>query len=47
MAQNQTFIEHIHNDLEEIRRDVDVIEHILSEEGKLSKSAKKQLEEAR
>ena len=47
MVQNQTVIEHMHKDLEELRRDVDVIKHILSEEGKLSKYARKQLEEAR
>ena len=46
MAQNQTVIEHIHKDLEELRRDVDVIKHILSEEGKLSEYAKNSLEKA-
>ena len=47
MAQNQVVIGHIHKDLEELRRDVDVIKHILSEEGKLSEYAKKQLAKAR
>ena len=47
MAQNQAVIGHIHKDLEELRRDVDVIKHILSEEGKLSEYAKKQLAKAR
>ena len=47
MAQNQIVIEHIYKDLEELRRDVDVIKHILSEEGKLSEYAKNRLEKAR
>ncbi len=40
-------IVHMHNDLEELKRDIAVIKHILSEEGKLSVSAEKELEEAR
>ena len=47
MAQNQIVIEHIYKDLEELRRDVEVIKHILSEEGKLSEYAKRSLEKAR
>lgn len=40
-------VEHMHNDLEELKRDMVVIKHILSEEGKLSMYAKKALREAR
>ena len=47
MNQNQAVIEHIHKDLEDLKRDVDVIRHILSEEGKLSEYAKRQLVNAR
>ncbi len=40
-------IAHMHSDLEELKRDVAVIKHILSEEGKVSEKARKELEEAR
>ena len=40
-------IEHMHKDLEEIKRDMALIKHILSEEGKLTDFAKNSLEEAR
>ena len=44
---DQTAIEHMHKDLEELKQEMAVIKHILSEEGKLSEYAKKSLEEAR
>lgn len=40
-------IEHMHMDLEELKRDVALIKYILTEEGKVSDSAKKVLAEAR
>jgi len=40
-------IVHMHKDLEELKRDIAVIKHILSEEGKLSVNAEKELEESR
>ncbi len=40
-------IVHMHNDLEELKRDIAIIKHILSEEGKLSIYAEKELEKAR
>ena len=40
-------IEHMHQDIEELKRDVSVIKHILSEEGELTEDAKKELAEAR
>ena len=40
-------IEHMHLDLEELKRDMAVIKHILSEEGKLTKQARELLKEAR
>ena len=43
---NQT-VEHMHKDLEDLKRDMAIIKHILSEEGKLSDYAKKELQEAR
>ena len=45
-----TEVEHMHHDLEELKRDMAVIKHkleLLSEEGKLSSFAKKALKEAR
>ena len=39
--------EHMHKDLEELKRDMALIKHILSEEGKLTDYTKKSLEEAR
>ena len=44
---NQTAINHMHEDLEELKRDMAVVKHILSEEGKLSGYAKKLLKNAR
>ena len=43
---NQT-VEHMHKDLEDLKRDMAIIKHILSEEGKLSGYAQKELQEAR
>lgn len=43
----EAIIEHMHQDLEELKTDMAVIKHILSEEGKLNSSAKKALAEAR
>ena len=40
-------VEHIHKDLEDLKRDMAIIKHILSEEGKLSDYARKELKEAR
>ena len=40
-------LEHMHTDLEELKRDMAVVKHILSEEGKLSDYARKALAEAR
>ena len=40
-------LQHMHEDLEELKKDISVIKHILSEEGDLTESAKKQLKEAR
>ena len=44
---NQSAIEHMHKDLEELKQDMAIIKHILSEEGKLSDYARKELQEAR
>ena len=43
----EAVLEHMHSDMEELKRDMAVIKHILSEEGKLSAHAKKALAEAR
>ena len=43
----EAVLEHMHTDLEELKRDMSVIKHILSDEGKLSEYAKKALAEAR
>ncbi len=40
-------IKHIYNDLEELKRDVSIIKHILSEEGELSEDVKRRLAKAR
>lgn len=40
-------LEHLHKDLLELKRDMNVIKHILSEEGKLSDWAKAELKKAR
>ena len=45
MAQNE--LQHMHQDIEELKNDVAVIKHILSEEGELTEEAKKRLEAAR
>lgn len=43
----QTEVECIHKDVESLKKDVAVIKHILSEEGKLSVFAEQELHEAR
>lgn len=43
----QTEIECIHKDVESLKKDIAVIKHILSEEGKLSVFAEQKLREAR
>ena len=40
-------IRHLHEDVIRLQRDVSVIKHILSEEGKLTDWAKKELDKAR
>jgi len=40
-------IEHMHDDLELVKRELSVIRHILSEEGKLKPAARKALATAR
>lgn len=40
-------IEHMHNDMEDLKKDIAVIKHILSEEGKFSEYTKEALAEAR
>lgn len=47
MQDMEAALEHMHQDVEEIKRDMAVIKHILSEEGRLSSYAKKALAEAR
>ncbi len=44
---NTTTVQHMHEDLEELKRDLAVIKHVLSEEGKLTPHAQKLLREAR
>ena len=44
---NQAVLQHMHTDLEELKKDIAVIKHILTEEGKLSDYAKTALKEAR
>ncbi len=39
--------EHLHQDMIKLQRDMSVIKHILSEEGKLTDWAKKQLKKSR
>lgn len=39
--------EHMHADLEELKQDMAIIKHILSEEGRLTEYAQKLLAEAR
>ena len=45
MAQND--LQHMHQDIEELKNDVAVIKHILSKEGELTDEAKKRLDAAR
>ena len=45
MAQNE--LQHMHQDIEELKNDIALIKHILSEEGELTDEAKKRLEAAR
>lgn len=40
-------LEHMHEDLEMLKRDVSVIKHVLLQEGRLKPAARKALEEAR
>ncbi|HLD89210.1 MAG TPA: hypothetical protein VI894_03310 [Candidatus Nanoarchaeia archaeon] len=42
-----TEIEHMHKDIEELKRDISIIKHILTEEGELTEYAKNELAEAR
>lgn len=44
---SEATLKHMHDDLEALKRDMAVVKHILSEEGKLSAYAKKELAEAR
>ena len=43
----ETVLQHMHNDLELLKKDVSVIKHILYEEGALSDEAIMRLEKAR
>ncbi len=43
----ETEIKHMHEDIEEIKRNISVIKHILSEEQELSSWAKNELKKAR
>ena len=43
----EAVIEHLHKDIELMKKDLAVIKHILSEEGQLTEWAKKQLARAR
>ena len=47
MANGDVEMKHMHEDIEILKRDIAVIKHILSEEGKLTPEAKKRLEKAR
>jgi len=40
-------VEHLHEDILKLEKEMNVIKHILSEEGKLTEWAKKELETAR
>jgi len=44
---SEAIIKHMHEDLEQLKQDMAVIKHILSEDGKLTTVARKLLEEAR
>lgn len=43
----EAVLEHMHADLEQLKKDISVIKHILSEEGKLTPWARKALSKAR
>ncbi len=43
----ESVLEHMHADLEQLKQDIAVIKHILSEEGKLTGWAKKELAKTR
>ena len=40
-------IKHMHKDMEELKQDIAIIKHILSEEGELTEEAKKRFAKAR
>jgi len=42
-----TVLEHMHDDIEILKRDIAVIKHVLIEEGQLTKETELELEEAR
>ena len=42
-----TNIQHMHQDIELIKKDISIIKHILSEEGELTLEAKERLDKAR
>lgn len=44
---SETILKHLDKDLEILKRDISLIKHILSQEGKLSVFARKALQEAR
>ena len=46
MATNAV-LEHMHDDIEVLKRDIAVIKHVLIEEGQLTKETELELEEAR
>lgn len=43
----ETTLEHLHKDLKDLKRDMALVKHILSEEHELSEEAKKKLAKAR
>ncbi len=43
----EALLEHMHEDLESMKKDVALIKHFLLEEGELTEEAKRRLEEAR
>lgn len=43
----ETTLEHIHKDLKELKRDMAIVKHILSEEHELSEEAQEKLAKAR
>lgn len=44
---DKTDIQHMHKDMEILKRDIAIIKHILSEEGELTEEAKKRLDKSR